>query len=198
MKPQLLEIPCQLETERLILRCYREGDGQVFFEMMRRNRAHVWDAVPDEFLNLTGVEDAEVLIRELMADWGLRRNFFVSMWEKATSAYLGHIPLFAPHWDVPRIEIGYIIDQAYQGRGFVTEGGRACVRFAFEHLKVNKIALHCYADNARSCRVAERLGFAREGLQRDHAVKRDGTLVGWMSYGLTRADYLASRSETDS
>jgi ribosomal-protein-serine acetyltransferase len=189
IKPQLLSLPEQVVTERLMLRNYREGEGQFFFDLVRRNIERFRIAVPEDWLAMQTPDDGEVHVREFIARWYLRECFFFSMWHRESGTYMGHIPLFDLDWHVPRIEIGYIIGQEYEGRGYVTEGARACVRFAFEHLKVNKMLLTCREDNTRSYRTAERIGFMREGLQRDHIVRGDGSLTGRLCYGITRADY---------
>ncbi len=189
VKPQLFSLPEQIVTERLVLRNYREGEGQFFFDLVQRNIEHFRIAVPEHWLAMQTPEDGEVQVREFIAWWYLRQCFFFSMWDRESGAYMGHIPLFDPDWYVPRIEIGYIIGQEYEGHGFVTEGARACVRFAFDHLKVNKMLLYCREDNTRSYHAAERIGFAREGLQHDHIIREDGTLTGRLCYGMTRTDY---------
>lgn len=189
IKPQLLKLPDQIVTERLMLRSYREGEGQFFFDLIQRNSERFRIAVPASWLTMTTPEEGEVQVREFIAGWYLRKCFFFSMWDRETGAYMGHTVLFDPDWQVPRIELGYIIDQQYEGYGYMTEGSRACVRFAFDELNVNKLMLTCRADNTRSYCTAERIGFTREGLQRDHIIRGDGTLTGRLCYGMTRADY---------
>ncbi|MBN2304283.1 MAG: GNAT family N-acetyltransferase [Anaerolineae bacterium] len=171
------------------MRCYREGEGATFFDLVQRNIEHFRIAVPENWLTIPGPDDAENLIREFIGAWIQHQAFFFSMWDRATNTLLGHIPLFDPNWQVPRIEVGYILGQEYQGKGYMTEGVRACVRFAFDHLNMNKMLLYCREDNVPSYRLAERVGFKREGLQHDHILRPDGTLTGRLCYGMTVADY---------
>jgi RimJ/RimL family protein N-acetyltransferase len=189
MKPQLLDVPRQIDTKRMVLRCYREGEGAKLFDLIQRNIEHFRIAVPPEWLTMQETDDGEVLVREFISAWYMRRAFFFSMWHRENDTLLGHIPLFDPDWDVPRIEIGYILGQEYQGQGYMTEGARACVRFAFDQLAMHKVLLYCRDDNTRSYRLAERVGFVREGLQPNHIARSDGPPVGRLCYGMTRADY---------
>ena len=41
MNQSRLDLPTQIETERLYLRPYRAGDGRWYYAMSRRNRAHL-------------------------------------------------------------------------------------------------------------------------------------------------------------
>jgi RimJ/RimL family protein N-acetyltransferase len=53
---------------------------------------------------------------------------------------------------------------------------QALVRYAFEHLKAVRVALVTDAQNQRSRAVAQRCGFALEGILRQERRASDGTL----------------------
>jgi ribosomal-protein-serine acetyltransferase len=63
--------------------------------------------------------------------------------------------------------IGYWLARDWQGRGIVTAACSAVVDFGFTELQLNRIVLAAAVGNARSRRVAERLGFVHEGTNRD-------------------------------
>jgi ribosomal-protein-alanine N-acetyltransferase len=63
--------------------------------------------------------------------------------------------------------LGYQIARSHEGRGLMTEALRATNAFVFESLRLHRIMANYRPENARSARVLERLGFAREGLARD-------------------------------
>jgi len=77
-----------------------------------------------------------------------------------------------------RAELGYWIGVEHWGRGFATEAGRAVLDFGFGTLGLNRVEAHCFAGNAASVRVLEKLGMRFEGILRHHVVKdaspRDG------------------------
>ena len=64
-------------------------------------------------------------------------------------------------------ELGYWLREDFGGRGIMTSCCRALVRHGFESLGLNRISLGAAVENTRSRRVAERLGFSLEGVQRD-------------------------------
>ena len=71
-------------------------------------------------------------------------------------------------------EIGYWIRSDLAGRGLMTEAAAAVCDFGFGEIDVHRIELRAAVDNAASQRVAEKLGFTREGLLRE---------AGWVAAG---------------
>jgi ribosomal-protein-serine acetyltransferase len=61
-------------------------------------------------------------------------------------------------------DIGYWIDADYEGRGITSRSARALVSSVFTQLGLRKVELRTSIDNVRSRAVAERLGFAYEGI----------------------------------
>ena len=55
-------------------------------------------------------------------------------------------------------EIGYWIDKNYEGKGIVTQSTEAFINKLHEN-GINKFEIHAIPLNARSCQVAEHLGF---------------------------------------
>lgn len=74
-------------------------------------------------------------------------------------------------WSVPTFEIGYWCHSAYTGRGYAREAVTALTELAFARLDAVRVELRIDERNAASIRVAERSGFAREGVLR--AASRD-------------------------
>jgi ribosomal-protein-serine acetyltransferase len=69
----------------------------------------------------------------------------------------------------PRVaaaELGFWIDAEHEGRGVVRRAGSAVVRHAFADLGVLRLQIRTAAGNRRSIRLAEALGFLREGTLR--------------------------------
>ena len=60
------------------------------------------------------------------------------------------------------IGLGYIIEKLYWNRGYATEAAAGCVKYAFSHLKVNRVVALIRPENIPSERVALRLGMLPE------------------------------------
>jgi [ribosomal protein S5]-alanine N-acetyltransferase len=63
-------------------------------------------------------------------------------------------------------ELGYIVNPAYQRKGYATEAAAALLRKAFEEKHIHRVFAHCNPENPASWKVLERVGLRREGLFR--------------------------------
>jgi ribosomal-protein-alanine N-acetyltransferase len=59
--------------------------------------------------------------------------------------------------------LGYAVDHAYEGRGYMSEALRAATGWVFSELRLHRIMANYQPQNERSGRLLERLGFVREG-----------------------------------
>jgi ribosomal-protein-alanine N-acetyltransferase len=83
---------------------------------------------------------------------------------RASSAFIGFVGLRAPSFEAqftPCIEIGWRLARASWGKGFATEAGLECLRFAFETLALLEVVSFTVPANRRSRAVMERLGMTR-------------------------------------
>ena len=177
------------ETPRLILRKYKKGDGKEFFQLLEtgNNRENLLEHIV-EATSVKSEEEAEIRIQELSNDWAERTRFVMGIWLKSSKKYIGQIWIEPNKWEVPSFELGWYLEQSSQGQGFATEAGKASIKFIFESLHAHKIIVITRDDNQRSSKLAQRLGFLKEGHLREHSVKRNGFRVGLLYYGLLKND----------
>jgi ribosomal-protein-serine acetyltransferase len=86
-----------------------------------------------------------------------------------------------------KVSLGYLLDTAHQGKGLVGKSARVMIDFAFNELQLNRIELRCVPENQASVKVAERLGFIREGNLRQTEMLDHG-LVDHFVYSLLKSD----------
>lgn len=93
--------------------------------------------------------------------------------------------------------LGYILDPAHAGRGYATELARGLLSLAFDDLGLRRVTAGCYADNASSRRVLEKVGMRLE----QHGVRDSWhSELGWIdgcTYGLLKEEWDASTSGED-
>ncbi len=189
MKHKLLwDIPPSYETERLVIRKYEKGDGKAFFDLFERNnnREELKEHV-EEVKTVKTEEQAEIQIREHEAEWIARRRLVLGVWLKETSECIGEIWIEPKKWDVPLFELGYFIDSGYQRKGFAFEASHRSLKFLFEDLKAHKVSIVTHDTNERSWKLAERLGFKREGHFREDQIQ-NGNRFGTLYYGMLREE----------
>lgn len=64
--------------------------------------------------------------------------------------------------------LGYSLDHACEGRGFMSEALAAAIPFVFEELGLHRIQANYVPTNERSAKVLRRAGFVVEGYARDY------------------------------
>ncbi|MHA1961993.1 MAG: GNAT family N-acetyltransferase [Candidatus Thorarchaeota archaeon] len=185
----LLDLPDELESERLILRKYSKGDGGSFFDLLEsnNNREYLREHV-DEAISIKNAEEAEIRIRELEADWISRERFVMGVWLKELDNYVGQIWIEPRKWDVPSFELGWFLDRLHQGKGIATEAAKRSMRFLFEDLRAHKVIVLTRDNNEKSSKLAERLGFKREGHLRESGIE-NGRRYGLFHYGLLKEEF---------
>jgi RimJ/RimL family protein N-acetyltransferase len=83
-----------------------------------------------------------------------------------------------------RASIGYWIAASARGRGHCTRALRLLSRRAFEELQLPSVQLVTDPDNVASQRVAEKVGFSREGVLRAHLRHPDGRIRDSVMFSL--------------
>jgi ribosomal-protein-alanine N-acetyltransferase len=189
MHRMMLEFPNQIETDRLVLRSYRAGDGPWYYAMSQKNRQHLMRFERENaIMTITNEEEAEIVVRDFAAAWVGRQCFFLGAFEKTSQEFVAQIYVGPVSWNRSEFEIGYFVDVDHEGRGYVTEAVRAVVKFLFEYLEAHRIRLECDDANLRSAAVANRCGFVEEAHFRQNKLNPDGTFSGTLCYGLLKSD----------
>ena len=187
MDPVLLDVPSSLESERLLIRAPREGDGKTINAAILESfhALHPWMPWARE---RPTVDESEHAMREMVARWALRTDLTMLLFRKQDGELVGGSGLHRIDWTVPRFEIGYWARTRFQGQGYVVEATRAIARLAFDTLGARRVEIQCDARNVRSVRVAERAGFTLEGQLRNQGRTPDGALRDTLVYSLIDAE----------
>ena len=189
------QFPKMFESERLILRCYHEGDGKWYYAMSLRNKAHLIRYEADNVAaNIPDEGAAEKLVQDLAGEWERSSCFFIGAFEKTTGDFVAQIYVGPANWSLPEFEIGYFADVDHERHGFVTEAVKATLNILFTQLNAHRVRLECAESNWRSIRVAERCGMTREGRLRENKRNPDGTYSNSLIYGILKNEqYIVCR-----
>jgi RimJ/RimL family protein N-acetyltransferase len=148
-----------LETERLRLRMMEErdldalaamfgdaetmryiGEGKVF------NRNETWRS-----------------ISSVLGHWLLKGYGMWAVETRATREVIGRVGFIDPEgW--PGFELGWLIARPHWGKGYASESAAAAYRYAIDTLGRERVISLIRPGNAPSVRVAEKLGFVRDGM----------------------------------
>lgn len=104
---------------------------------------------------------------------------------------IGFVGLDGIHW---HHRVGWLSiaigDPANRGRGYGTEAMRLILAFAFDEINLHRVQLTVFSYNTTAIALYERLGFVREGVQRE-SLLRGGRHYHTLMYGLLRREWLA-------
>jgi RimJ/RimL family protein N-acetyltransferase len=81
-------------------------------------------------------------------------------------------------------ELGWVLHPDHAGRGYATEALRELIRLCFDVLGLRRVAAYCFADNAASWRLMERVGMRRETYTVRDSLHRSGVWLDGMGYAL--------------
>jgi len=141
----------QRQTERLVLRQWREQDFESF--------AAVY-ADPDLARFIGGQSDRDSAWRRmasLVGHWVLRGYGYWAVEEGDTGRFVGCVGLWrSDGW--PELELGYWLVPTMYGKGYATEAGAFARDYAFTTVGADTLVSYIKPANEPSKRVAERLG----------------------------------------
>ena len=172
----LLDIPQELETERLALRASAPGQGAAIHEAVMESMPQLKPWMPWALDGRTP-EDSERHCREMAMRWLARQELDFCFFSRADGGLVGKGGLHTIDWAVPKFEIGYWIRTSCARRGYATEAAQRLVRFAREDLGAERLEITSDARNAASRRVAEKAGFSLEGIRRHSRRDAEGKLA---------------------
>lgn len=165
----------EIETERLLLRAWRPADFEDFARISSDPEVMQYIANGQPATRSQAWRTMAVFV----GHWSLRGYGLWAAEERGTGKLIGRIGLWNPEgW--PGLEVGWLLDRAYWGRGLATEGGRAALDYAFATLGADHVISVIDPANTRSIRVAENLG---ERFEREHDFDGNRALI----YGISRA-----------
>ena len=156
-----------LETERLILRKFKEDDFAA---------VHSYASCVENILYMPWGPNSEEETREFInrsianAEKNPIKNYEYAVVIKETDTLIGGCGI-SPSGD--QAMLGWCLHRDYWQKGYCTELGKALLQFGFEELDLRRIIAFCHAENIGSYRVMEKIGMRREGLfYEDHSPKK--------------------------
>lgn len=187
-KPILKEVPESFETERLLIRMPKPGDGPTLNAAVIESLENLRPWMPWA-RNVPTLEESETTVRNAWIKYLAREDFMLLLFLKGTDTLVGGSGLHVRnenYWDVPKFEIGYWVRQSCEGKGFIGEAVAGITKFGFEILGARRIEIRCDERNSRSRHVAERTGYKLDALFVNDGVDTSGQIRNTLIFSQTR------------
>ncbi|WKY42820.1 GNAT family N-acetyltransferase [Eubacteriaceae bacterium ES2] len=145
----------QLETERLLLRSWKESDAEDLYRYASNPEVGPIAGWPVH----TSLEDSLGIIRNVLSN---PETYAVIL--KSEDHAVGSIGLLMGQYSNIDLldnegEIGYWIGQPFWGQGLIPEATRELIRYSFEDLNLQKLWCGYFDGNIKSRRAQEKCGF---------------------------------------
>ena len=172
-----------LKTERLVLRPVRRSDAAALLPLFSdRETLRYWAHAPVSTLG-----DVEEIIAGNLPPKNAPQSSFAITREGRT---VGVVNFYRHHDGMAGL--GYILDKALWGKGYVSEAIDAALDHGFGTLNLHRIWLEIDPRNHASIRVAQKCGFAAEGVARKSFLL-DGVYLDSLYYAMLRAEWIKMR-----
>ena len=183
-----------IETERLILRRWRDADREPFAalcadpEVMRHFPAPLGRAQSDALID----REIDAIERDGFGLWAVER--------KEGQAFIGFVGLKKVSLNAPvdgEIEIGWRLGRPFWRRGYASEAARAALDWVWRHKDAEQIVSFTAIGNLPSRGVMAKIGMRHApDLDFDHpALAPDSELLRHVVYRITRAEWEAQQKE---
>lgn len=188
--------PLELTGHRVTLRTLVEADYDAWYEVRRRCRDWLvpWEPRPKGApppAEDRGSFAARCAIRERERQLGSGYGFGIFVGGR----FCGEITLSSiQRGPFQSASIGYWIDEAEAGHGYVPEGVVMVLHFAFEAIDLHRVEISIIPRNRSSLRVVEKLGIRREGVA-ERFLEIDGKWEDHVRFAMTSEEWMTRRGE---
>lgn len=177
-----------LVTPGLTLRPFKRRDASALLEAVTVSLPDLQNWLPWAHAGYNRA-DAIAFVRESMSAWREGRAFdFTVRSTEDPNRHLGNVSVWATNRTGLVGEIGYWVRTDELGKGIATQAAARVTQLGFEELGMHRLTLRIAVGNAPSERVAEKLGYAKEGLLRQE-VRVGGVWLDHTAWGLLRSEF---------
>jgi RimJ/RimL family protein N-acetyltransferase len=149
----------RLETERLILREWRDADRPAFAAIVGDPHVMRYYTAPKT------PPEADAWIDKMIAGLSDGSAHFLAVERRSDGALLGLTGTATIRFEIPtspKLEIGWVLSQQYWGQGYAPEGARASLAHAFDALGAPEVAAFTARINEPSQAVMKKIGMTRD------------------------------------
>lgn len=174
-----------LETERLILRDYKETDFADYYRLKSDDKTMYY--LQD--IKLSNAQEARADFNMVLEDMKKsdRKFYFLHIELKDSHKQVGSVGYTVTD-DTPvgkMVHAGYFIYPEFWGKGYTTEAFKKVLEFAFSENNVYRVSTGCLAENVGSERVMQKCGLKKEAEHIDYEW-HDGKMKTRFEYRLLR------------
>lgn len=180
-----------MHFDHYTIRLLTEEDLHAYYGLIDRNRPRLENFFAGTVAITRTPEDTEVHLKDVIAKCAERKHYPFVVTDDTSGALIASIQIKSLDWTIPKAEIGYYVDAAYEGKGVVSKAVSKIIAYGFEELGLAKIYIRTHESNISSRKVAEKNGLIYEGTIRRDYKMTSGVIIDTMYYGILREEFEA-------
>jgi RimJ/RimL family protein N-acetyltransferase len=178
----------QLHSDHFTIRAVTLDDLPQYYNLIEQNRKRLEDFFAGTVAITKSLEDTEQHLKDVIGKFQKHDYFPLIVVEKDSNIIIGSIQIKSIDWNVGKGELGYYIDEKFEGKGITTKAITMIIEYGFDQLGFNKFYIRTYDGNTGSKKIAEKNGFELEGILRAEYKTTSGRLIDLLYYGLLKQE----------
>lgn len=169
-----------IETSRLFLRKLNLNDAVDMFDYTSNDTV-------TEFLSWnahTSIDQTKSFIEKTIDIDKSNKSFTWGIIDKSNNKLIGVARVFDVSFYNRRLELSYILNPKFQGKGYMLEALKALIDCMIKEYDINRIQARCTTNNISSKIIMEKLGMKFEGKLKDYWILKE-VVCDALLYALT-------------
>lgn len=151
-----------IETERLILRKFKESDAEDFFKYRTKPEVALYQG--EGWINYKYEQAVEFVRKQMNFEPGISDTWFqIAIESKENNNLIGDCAIHTLGEDINQVEIGFTIDIVYQNKGFGIEAVKCLLDYIFNVMNKHRVVAIVDVRNKNSTKLLEKVGMRKEG-----------------------------------
>lgn len=151
-----------IETERLVLRPFQNGDAEDIFEYLKEPAVNCFAC-----MKLSSIDEARAEIQKRVGE----TEYYFAIVLKESGKVIGEIDAYPetgePHADENSVRDTFspcwMLNGSYQGKGYAYEAAHAFLEYLFNEKNARRVYAYVEDYNLSSQHLCEKLGMRKEG-----------------------------------
>jgi len=150
--------------DEIELRYWQPKMAAELFALTQKNRRYLQPWLP-WVPSIKEISDSKKFILKCRREYKKNESLELGIWYK--KKLVGCVDLHHIDKTSRNTSVGYWLSFDFYGKGIVIRSVKALLDYAFKDLNLNRVEIVAGTTNFKSCAVAERLGFVKEGVKRE-------------------------------
>jgi ribosomal-protein-serine acetyltransferase len=171
-----------------MIRVITSGDIEPFYFLVHHNRDRLQTYFPMTVFHTQTILQTRKFVLEKIKE-AQNQEFLLMLIHNEQGQLIGM--MHAKHFDryVRKCEISYFVDKNHVNKGYATRAIKEIINYIFSRTDMEKIYCRIDPENLASIRVAEKVGFVKEGHLRNEFRTGDDRIIDILYFGIIKQKY---------